>query len=369
MFRSRFYNRYVVFSNLFVSAAAGAPLTLRDGLSIDFVNARTGQGYLPDGTVLDLATLTPVGRWPAACVMSYDAGQGRLFARREGNLYVIAEQGGALPELATPRSEALPDAWITGVKASPAFAADATLLAEVETGDLYRSTDGGATWVKLRGGLPDDDYQSLYAFFSPNFAVDRTLYATGHRGDYWGYGVWRSTDGGDTWAPLWNNLQHLRGAAITFAGDFAQSQTLVLKADFHDVLTGVSGASYQQSTDGGLSWTLVVTGDYSTPAGEVPLPPVSELLPGAAPNAAPGVEQDFATNQVRFSADGSAWLTTTLTTAPGELLLGVFPAPGYPADPTLYVASASALWAHDRRRRDVGAVGRRPFRRFCRPGQ
>ena len=352
MFRSRFYNRYVVFSNLFVSAAAGAPLTLRDGLSIDFVNARTGQGYLPDGTVLDLATLTPVGRWPAACVMSYDAGQGRLFARREGNLYVIAEQGGALPELATPRSEALPDAWITGVKASPAFAADATLLAEVETGDLYRSTDGGATWVKLRGGLPDDDYQSLYAFFSPNFAVDRTLYATGHRGDYWGYGVWRSTDGGDTWAPLWNNLQHLRGAAITFAGDFAQSQTLVLKADFHDVLTGVSGASYQQSTDGGLSWTLVVTGDYSTPAGEVPLPPVSELLPGAAPNAAPGVEQDFATNQVRFSADGSAWLTTTLTTAPGELLLGVFPAPGYPADPTLYVASASALW----RTTDAGAT-------------
>jgi hypothetical protein len=93
IFRSRFYNRYLVFSNLLVSDAAGAPVTLRDGLSIDFVNAHTGQGYLPDGTVLDLATLTPVGRWPAACVMSYDAAQGRLFARREGNLYVIAEAG------------------------------------------------------------------------------------------------------------------------------------------------------------------------------------------------------------------------------------------------------------------------------------
>lgn len=343
-YRSRFYNRYVVFSNLLVSDATGAPITLRDGLSIDFVNARTGQGYLPDGAVLDLATLTPVGRWPAACVMGYDAAQGRLFARREGNLYVIAEQGGAPPELESARPEALPEASITGIEVSPNFAADATLLAEVETGDLYRSTDGGATWAKLRGGLPDHDYQTLYGFFSPNYAADRTLYATGHRSDYWGYGVWRSTDGGDTWTPLWNNLLHLRGEEIAFAGDFAQTQTLVLKARFHDVLTGVSGASYQQSTDGGLSWTLVITGGYTTAAGEVPLPPVSELLPGATLAPVPIVEQDYATNQVRFSADGSAWQTTPITTAPGELLLGVVPAPGYPTDPTLYVASGSALW-------------------------
>lgn len=343
-YRSRFYNRYVVYSNLFVSDAAGAPLTLRDGLSIDFVNAHTGQGYLPDGTVLDLATLTPIGRWPAGCVMGYDAAQGRLFARREGDLLVIAEQGGAAIPLAPPRLETLPDAWIIGVKVSPNFAVDATLLAEVETGDLYRSTDGGATWAKLRGGLPDDDYQTLYAFFSPNYAADRTIYVTGHRSDYWGYGVWRSTDGGDTWTPLWQNLVHLRGEAILFADDFAQNQTLVVKARFNDVLTGVSGASYQQSTDGGLSWTLVVTGDYSTAAGETPLPPVSELLPGAAGNPTPIVEQDFASNQVRFSADSRTWLTTTITTSPGELLLGVYPAPGYPADPTLYVASGSSLW-------------------------
>jgi hypothetical protein len=137
---------------------------------------------------------------------------------------------------------------------------------------------------------------------------------------------------------------HLRGEAITFASDFAQSQTLVLKARFHDVLTGVSGASYQQSTDGGLSWTLVVTGSNSTPAGAAPLPPVSELLPGASLAVAPVVEQDLASNQVRFSADGSAWLTTTITTAPGELLLGIFPTPGDPADPAIYVASESALW-------------------------
>lgn len=344
IYRNRVYDRYVVFTNFFVNDLAGAPITLRDGLSTEFINARTGQGYLYDGRVIDLATLAPIGRWPAACILGYDNTRGLLYGKREGNLYVISERGGAPPTSAAPSASALPDAWITGLRVSPDFAVDATLLAEVENGDLYRSSDGGASWVKLNGGLPDDDYQTLSAFFSSAYATDQTIYVTGHRSDYWGYGVWRSTDGGATWQPLWNNLVHLRGEEITFAEDFAQNQTLVLRAKFHDVLTGVSGSSYQQSTDGGLSWTLVVTGDYATPAGEVALPPVSELLPGAARADAPAIEQNFAQNKVRYAADGSTWVTTTVTTAPGELLLGAFPAPGYPEDATLYLVSGSALW-------------------------
>lgn len=344
IYHNRFYDRYVVFTNFFVNDLAGAPITFRDGLSTEFINARTGQGYLYDGRVIDLATLTPIGRWPAACVMGYDSTRGLLYGKREGNLYVISERGGAPPTSAAPAAATLSDAWITGLRVSPDFAADATLLAEVENGDLYRSTDAGASWVKLNGGLPDDDYQTLSAFFSPAYATDQTIYVTGHRSDYWGYGVWRSTDRGATWEPLWNTLVHLRGEEITFAEDFAQNQTLVLKAKFHDVLTGVSGSSYQQSTDGGLSWTLVVTGDYATPAGEVALPPVSELLPGAARADAPAVQQDFAQNKVLYAADGSTWVTTTVTAAPGETMLGVFPAPGYPDDATLYMVGSSAIW-------------------------
>jgi photosystem II stability/assembly factor-like uncharacterized protein len=343
-YRNRFYNRTVAFTNLFVEDTAGAPITRRDGLSIEFVNAQTGQGYLSDGRVIDLATLTPVGRWPAACILAYDPARGRLYGKREGSLYVIEERGGAPSENVLPQVEALPDAWITGLVASPNFASDNTLLATTETGVLYRSVDGGGTWAKLRGGLPDDAYQQLYAFFSPAYAADQTIYVTGQRSDAWGYGVWRSTDGGDTWAPLWNNLQHLRGEAITFAPDFAQNPTLVLKANFHDVLTGVSGASYQQSTDGGLSWSLVVTGDTTSAAGQEALPSVSELLPGAAGEGAPAVQQDFAQNRVLLAADGRTWVTTTLTIAPGELVLGVFPAPSYPTDATLYVVSSSTVW-------------------------
>ncbi|MCB0149220.1 MAG: hypothetical protein KDE01_16410, partial [Caldilineaceae bacterium] len=93
-YRNRMYDRYVVYTNLYVDDLAGQPITWRDGLSTEFVNANTGQGYLFDGRVIDLATLSPIGQWPAACVLGYDAERGLLFGKREGSLYVIAERGG-----------------------------------------------------------------------------------------------------------------------------------------------------------------------------------------------------------------------------------------------------------------------------------
>ena len=59
------YDRYVVYSNLRVTDQQGKPVTLRDGLRLDYANPHTGQGYLYDGTVIDLATFVPIGRWPA----------------------------------------------------------------------------------------------------------------------------------------------------------------------------------------------------------------------------------------------------------------------------------------------------------------
>ena len=343
-YRNRIYDRYVVYTNLYVDDLAGQPITWRDGLSTEFVNANTGQGYLFDGRVIDLATLSPIGQWPAACVLGYDAERGLLFGKREGSLYVIAERGGPVPQVEPAADQPLPDAWITGVHASPAFAVDNTILAESENGAIYRSTDAGASWVRLRGGLPEDEYQTLTVAFSPNYGVDRTLYATGYRGEYWGQGVWRSTDGGDSWQPLWNDLTHLRGEALYFDADFAQSQTLVVQSEFYDVAQQVSGSSYHQSTDGGLTWTLVVTGNYNTTDGTVPLPPVSELLPNG--NAAPALAvrlNDYRQN-VLFTVDGSTWQTATVRPAGTDLLLDVLPAPGYPASATAYAVSGASVW-------------------------
>lgn len=342
-YRNRFYSRYMVYANLLVESADGERLTMRDGLATDFVNGRTGQGYLHDGVVLELATLTPIGRWPAVCVMGYDGERGRIFGMRGGSLFIIDERGAA-PAASPSIVENLPDAWITGIEISPNFAADNTLLARTESGALYRSTDGGATWTRLGGGLPDGQGQWLYAFFSPDYAADRTLYATGHRGESWGYGVWRSQDGGEQWEPLWNNLVHLRGEHIAFSPNFAQDRTLVLRARFHDVLGGVTGSSYQQSTDGGLSWTLVITGDYSTPEGQVSLPPVDELLPGASGQSAVNLRMDDYRTAVFYSLDGDEWLTATVEVQPGEPFITLLPSPSYAVDRTAYVVAPTTIW-------------------------
>ncbi len=331
------------YANLLVYDQGGAPITMRDGISTEFINTRTGQGYLYDGVVIDLATLMPIGRWPAACVMGYDGDRGRVFGQREGLLYVIEERGGVAPDSAKPTPATLGDAWIVGIEVSPNFAVDNTLLAKSDAHALYRSTDGGASWMQLNG-VPDNPYQTLYAFFSPNYAADSTLYVTGHRGDSWGYGVWRSQDGGERWEPLWNNLVHLRGVEILFSQEFAQDQTMLLRARFHDVLSGVDGASFQRSTDGGLNWSLVITGGYSTAAGQVALPPADELLPAGSTASVANLRLDDYGADVFYTVNGSDWLTATIERRAGDLLLELLPSPAFATDNTAYVVSNASVW-------------------------
>ncbi len=338
------YDRYVVYSNLQVTDDQGNPITVRDGLRLDYANEDTGQGYLYDGMVVDLATLTPIGRWPTACLFAVDPDTGLLFGRRAGSLYVIAPRGAQPPLLEPPLPELLPeDSAIERLVVSPNFAGDNTLLA-VSGGNIYRSTDGGQRWKRLQGGLPRGQGSTWVVAFSPDYAADHTLFAGGNRGDYWGEGVWRSQDGGDTWQPQWTNLEHRRITDFFFAPQFGSNHTVVAQAKFFDVASGLSGDSYQQSVDGGVTWTLAVTGNVATAAGQTPLPPVSELLPGYS---TPPNQPTNITNQgssVQVTLDGSTWITPSLALREGDWLYAVRAAPGYPSDPTLYVFGNQSVW-------------------------
>ncbi|MBW7882970.1 MAG: hypothetical protein H3C34_10090 [Caldilineaceae bacterium] len=343
IYQNQIFDRYVVYTNFRVYDASGAPVTWRDGLSTTFINPTTRQGYRFDGMVFDLETLEPIGQWPNACIFAYDPESGLLYGRRENNLFVIAERGAAA-ELPVPVDQPPPESWVIGVHASPDFAADGTLLAEIDEGEIYRSTDSGTSWVRLRGGLPEGgDSLRLHVYFSPAYATDPTLYATGYRSEYGGEGVWRSMDGGDTWEPLWDTLTHLRGEQLYFAPDFAANPTLVLEAKFNDLANGVSGRSFQQSTDGGLSWTVVVTGGYYAGDHDVPLPPVSELLPGSDQTALPVRIAGF-DDAIQYTLDGANWQTATVTIETTDWLFALVPAPQYPADPTIYAVAHHGIW-------------------------
>lgn len=120
-----------------------------------------------------------------------------VLARSADEVYVVCKTGGILAwrpaEGRWQRIVEPPDAYSS--PGSLSLAPDDTLFL-VSSGDLRRSSDGGATWTPLQ--LPGDGGEILA--FSPEFAADSTLYglwwrsAEGYRRH-----LMRSTDAGATW--------------------------------------------------------------------------------------------------------------------------------------------------------------------------
>lgn len=341
-YRNELYARYVVYTNFRVADTAGAPLTWREGFRTSFINPNTNQGYLEDGMVVDMATLAPSGAWPPGCLLAFDPAAGLLYGKRGQNLLVIAERGGEAAAPVPPSPAALDDSYtIQAIRVSPDYPRDNTLLVELASGGLLRSTDGGATFEQLHGGLPEPSAiypYTFYAFFSPNYAADRTIYVTGHQAETVGAGVWRSQDGGDTFAALWGDLVYRRGQEFVFSPEFAVDQTLAVRAPFYDIANGESGGALQLSTNGGITWTVASTiGDYASPT-------TAELLAAAGlawtADAGPAIRIPGYGQAVVHALDGSTWQTTTLPMADGSLL-GVLPAPD---NVTTYVYGTNGIW-------------------------
>jgi len=98
---------------------------------------------------------------------------------------------------------------------SPNYAVDQTVFAATYTG-VYKSTDGGFTWQPT--GLTK---ASSSLAFSPDFSSDQVLLAGT------GQGVWVTRDGGDHWADISANLP---GAArgilvVRFSPNYLQDHT------------------------------------------------------------------------------------------------------------------------------------------------
>jgi hypothetical protein len=105
---------------------------------------------------------------------------------------------------------------------------------------VVRSDDGGATWTDVTAGLPGDFVAALA--IDPRDA--RTVYAGLGPGAAFpdGDGVWKSTDGGATWARVGGELA---GHSIT---------VLLASALPGRIYAVVDGDRVVRSDDGGASW-------------------------------------------------------------------------------------------------------------------
>ncbi len=119
---------------------------------------------------------------------------------------------------------------------------------------LFKSTDGGASWIQLGSSYPSSAPSNASIFFNQSLNVvivdpadNQIVYLASNSG------LFRSTDGGLNWAQTSN------GVANTLVLDPTSpaAATRILYA-------GMSGVGVLQSTDGGQNWTTIL--NATTPA-------------------------------------------------------------------------------------------------------
>jgi len=158
-----------------------------------------------------------------------------------GSLYRSDDKGNAWQRA----DHGLPERGVQKVVASPDFAEDGTLFAATMATDeglgIWKSVDGGSSWRISSRGLTD--LAVMDVAISPSYTTDQTLFATTRR-----TGLFRSTDGGDTWERLTDRYELPEGYPRPVVGVF------ISPTFDRDQAVFVIHEGLQRSTDGGETW-------------------------------------------------------------------------------------------------------------------
>jgi photosystem II stability/assembly factor-like uncharacterized protein len=137
-------------------------------------------------------------------------------------------------------------------------------------GGVWKTTDGGATWLPLTDGTPISSVGAIaIAPSNPNIIYVGTGEAA-PRGDMtYGDGVYKSIDGGKTWTFLGLADSRQIGALIVDP----KNPDIVLVAAFGHAFGPNTERGVYRTTDGGRSWTKVLYKDAETGAIDVSFDP------------------------------------------------------------------------------------------------
>ena len=166
---------------------------------------------------------------------------------------------------------------------------------------LFKSTDGGGSWVRLGAGYPASAPSNASQFFSQIINVV-IVDPADHLVVYLAStsGVFVSRDGGLWWTPVAIPGGDVRSLVLDVTSPAAAR---VLYA-------GVTGAGVFRSSDGGQNWALILSGSTAVVANELcPAPPciparsagkfIVALAPPTAPPAATGIQVLYVTIEGR----------------------------------------------------------------------
>lgn len=130
---------------------------------------------------------------------------------------------------------------------------------------LFRTVDGGLTWEKLTNGLPDDGLTGcteikmhptnpdiLYAGMYHRIRTPYSMYSGGSNG-----GVFKSTDGGDSWVKLTEGMPEGETGRIGISIHTANPDIVVAYVEASDKLpedSNIPGPGVYKSEDAGNTW-------------------------------------------------------------------------------------------------------------------
>ncbi|MBL7887172.1 MAG: T9SS type A sorting domain-containing protein [Flavobacterium sp.] len=181
----------------------------------------------------------------------------------------------------------------------------ATVYMGTPAGGIWKSTNNGDAWTPLGDNLPQIGVSGI----AVDYANSNTIYiATGDcdAADTYSVGVLKSTNGGLTWNTTGLSFSN----TDTFAGDI-----LIHPTDSNMLWVATSDGIYR-TTNAGATWTQVQTGDFSQ--GRI------RLKPGT-PSTVYAVSNNRFYRSINSGATFSM-ITTGLPSSSGRLLLDVTPA-------------------------------------------
>ena len=117
------------------------------------------------------------------------------------------------------------------------------------SGGLWKTTTGGNDWICVTGDLPSLGVSSILIDYT-NPSVMYIGTGDQDHGDAYGIGVYRSTDGGETWEE-WNS-----GMSNLSVG------RLLMHPSSHLTIFAATNGGLYRSTSGGANWMRVQDGDF-----------------------------------------------------------------------------------------------------------